>query len=357
MDNSKLKILQVCSARVAIYGAVQSLMTLAKQQRECGHAVEFLTFKGKQFGQEVRDLGYPVHEVKVRGKIDPAAILRMRSVIRVGRFDIVHTHLSTSSVNGTLAARMARVPSVASVHGLSGKLSFIAATHLIAVSNQVKIHLMRQGMAERKISVVFNGMDIPGSLRSRAEARVRWGISGSPVLGTVSRVTELKGISDALRAVAQLVKDFPNLQYLVVGDGDGLAHAQALARELGIGAAVKFVGYQTDVMDCLAAMDLFLFPSHKEAMGIALVEAMAAQLPIVSTNVGGIPEVLLESGGRLVPSVNPLALANECRSLLNNPDLMKAMGKFNWERAVSVFSVESMESGTLAVYRALLTKS
>jgi len=74
----RLKILQVCSASQAIYGAVQSLLVLANAQREAGHIVEFATFKGKEFGSQVRDLGFTVHEVRVRAKIDPLAILRMR---------------------------------------------------------------------------------------------------------------------------------------------------------------------------------------------------------------------------------------------------------------------------------------
>src|SRR5262249_34012606 len=140
----KLKVLQICSASQAIYGAVQSLMTLAQAQRDSGDTVEFVTFKGKRFGAQVRDQGFATHEIRVRAKIDPLAILAMRSLIKRGKFDIVHTHLSTSSVNGCLAARAAQVPSVATVHGMSGKMSFAAATQMIAVSEEIKRHLVGQ---------------------------------------------------------------------------------------------------------------------------------------------------------------------------------------------------------------------
>lgn len=359
MNSPHLKILQICSAREAIYGAVQSLLALAKQQRSAGHHVEFLTFRGKKFGQQVGDLGFPVHEVQVRSKIDPVAIFQMRSIIRRGRYDIVHTHLSTSSVNGTLAARFAGTPSVATVHGMSGKLSFIAANRLIAVSNQVKVHLVQQGLRSENISVVYNGMAICETLSgetatTRAQVREKFHLSGQPVIGTVSRITALKGIEDAIQAVSLLVPEFPELQYLVVGDGDGLERSKALAAQLGIESRVRFVGYQTDVSGCLTAMDLFLFPSHKEAMGIALVEAMACSLPIVSTNVGGIPEVLEESGGRLVAPRSPEALARETSLLLGDPAKMRAMGEQNFARAKTVFSVEAMEKNTLDVYKTLV---
>ncbi len=356
-SNKSLSVLQICSASQAIYGAVQSLMTLARMQREVGTRVEFLTFAGKQFGGQVRAEGFPVHEVKVGAKIDPRAILRMRRVILDGRFDLVHTHLSTSSVNGCIAARFAKVPSIATVHGMSGKLSFSAATHLIAVSEEVKRHLVRQGVRGEKISVVHNGLAADFKVLDRATARLNLGISDTDlVVGTVSRVTPKKGIEDALAAVAGLKQEFPALRYLVVGDGDGLELCRALANDLGIAPSVTFAGYQTEVGEFLPAMDLFLFPTHKEAMGIALVEAMAAGLPCVATNVGGIPEVVTRETGRLTPAKDPQALERECAALLRDASLRAKMSKAALERCHESFSAVAMERGTDAVYRQVLAR-
>ena len=168
MGKRPLRILQVCSASEAIYGAVQSLMTLARAQRDAGHTVEFVTFKGKKFGSQVREEGFVTHEVKVRAKIDPLAILHMRGLIKRGGFDVVHTHLSTSSVNGCLAAKAAGIPSVASVHGMSSRMSFAAATHLIAVSAEIKRHLVKQGSKEDQVTVVYNGFDFDATQIDRA---------------------------------------------------------------------------------------------------------------------------------------------------------------------------------------------
>jgi glycosyltransferase involved in cell wall biosynthesis len=358
MDNkNRLSILQLCSASQAIYGAVSSLMTLARSQRERGDRVEFLTFAGKQFGSQVLAEGFPVHEVKVGAKIDPAAILRMRKVILAGGFDLVHTHLSTSSVNGCIAARLAKTPCIATVHGMSGKLSFSAANHLIAVSGEVKRHLERQGVRSEKISVVHNGLASDFHLINRQTARKQLGIGDDElVIGTVSRVTPKKGIEDALTAIAELKPDFPSVRYLVVGDGVGLEPCKALASTLGISDRVSFLGYQTEVGNFLPAMDLFLFPTHKEAMGIALVEAMAAGLPCVATNVGGIPEVVTEQTGRLVPSKDPSALARESAALLRDPNLRQTMSKAALMRCQEFFSAQSMERQTEAVYQRLLKK-
>ncbi len=353
MDDSKpLKILQVCSASQAIYGAVQSLMVLAKAQREAGHSVEFLTFKGRKFGEQVREEGFVVHEVAVRTKIDPLAILRMRRLMKVGRFDIVHTHLSTSSVNGCLAARAAGLPSVATVHGMSSKISFAAATHMISVSNEIKRHLVAQGAKAEQISVVYNGYSLVNEPNLP-----RMDCDPFPVLGTIARVTPLKGIEDAIRAVAILQSKFPTISYIVVGDGVGVDPCKALALELGVSERVHFVGYRKDIEKYLARMDLFVFPSLKEGMGIALVEAMAQGLATVATDIGGIPEVITPDCGILVPAQSPETLAEKVEGLLTDTARREEMGRNARLRAQNVFSVEAMEQATDKVYRTLLQDS
>jgi glycosyltransferase involved in cell wall biosynthesis len=326
-------------------------MMLAHAQRAAGDAVEFVTFAGKRFGEQVRNEKFTVHEVKVRAKIDLLGILHMRKIIRQGEYEVVHTHLSTSSINGAIAARMAKVPCVSTVHGLSGKVSFLGANHLIAVSESVKNHLVAQGVHANRISVVYNGIQTPEFPTDRDTARLRLGLPlDVPIVGTVSRVTPLKGIQDSIKAVSRLKQTFPNIRYLVVGDGDDLENCRALAQNLGVFDNVDFVGYQNDVEPYLASMDLFLFPSLKEAMGIALVEAMSAGLPIVATEVGGIPEVVTPETGMLVGPNQPSALALAATSILKNHSLRLDMGESARRRAQRVFGIDSMYTGTRAAY-------
>ncbi|CAN5494879.1 glycosyltransferase family 4 protein [soil metagenome] len=354
---TKLRILQVCSAREPVYGAVHSLMTLSRAQRTAGHRVEFITFKGKgkEFTTHVRGQGFQAHEIKVRTKIDPLAIVRMARVIREGRFHVVHTHLSTSSVNGTLAARLAGVPCVSTVHGLSGRLSFAASDCLIAVSEEVKSHMMAQKISADRIHVVHNGLELDSFAANTDLARVRLGFEQlGPILGTVARVTSLKGIEDGIRVAANLCAEFPGLRYLVVGDGDAMPACRALVEELDMREVVHFAGYQKEVADFLAAMDLFLFPSHKEAMGIALVEAMAAGLPVVATRVGGIPEVVTPETGVLRPAQDVASLTEAVRDLLYDSARRVELGANARARAFGVFSSTAMADRTEAVYRKLL---
>jgi glycosyltransferase involved in cell wall biosynthesis len=351
MTDRSLRIVHVTSAGSYTYGAVMSMMTLAKAQIAAGDDVQFETWKGRNFGAELRGLGFRAHEVKVRTKIDLLAILQMRRWFREQKFDIVHTHLSTSSINGCLAAKFAGIPSVATVHGMSSKWSFIFADHMIGVSQGVCDHLVAQGVPSAKTTAVYNGVDVPPGVMSKQEAREAFNLpTDATVFGTVARLTPMKGIDTGLEAFKILSGKVPNSHYVLVGSGDGEPTYRQWVADSNLQDRVHFLGYQSNVFNPLAAMDIFLFPSLKEAMGISVVEALAMGLPVVSTNVGGLPEVITQEVGSLVKPNDSRAMAEQALNALTQPSLGPAAKL----RAETQFSVEAMRLGTSEVYRALI---
>lgn len=345
--DSPLRVLQVCSARSMQYGAVQSMMTLADALIASGHDVRFGAFAGRGLGDELRSRGYRATDFRVRLKLDPLAALSIARYIRREKVDVVHAHLSTSAVNGCLAARLARKPCVATVHGLSGKLSFLFADRLIAVSEAVRRHMIEQGWPESRIDVVYNGLGAGSSTAAGSK-------NGQfPTIGTVARVTPLKGVHIAIAAMPKIVERYPSARYVVVGSGDALNECRAQAASLGVADHVRFLGYREDVPVLLSGWDVFVFPSLKEAMGIAVVEAMAAGLPVVASNVGGLPEVL-GGAGLLTPAEDPAALADAVLSLLADETQRRSLGAQAAARAEALFSAHAMSGGTLAVYRRMV---
>jgi glycosyltransferase involved in cell wall biosynthesis len=339
-----------------IYGAVNSLVTLAKEQKRYGHNISMITFKGRPFTHEIASLGFETRAVKVRTKIDPFAILEMRKQYKALGADIVHTHLSTSSVNGCIAAKLGKIPSVATVHGMSGKLSFIFADHLISVSNGVKNHLVSQGIKLNKITTVYNGVPLPLDHLTREVSRKQFGISlDSFVIGTVARLTPMKGIEHLINAFNLLQKDIPDTLLLLIGDGDHEMQYRKQVDDLKLNKKVIFGGYQSKVNDALVSMDIFAFPSLKEAMGIAVVEAMSMGLPIVSTNVGGLIEVVTKEVGMLVPPEDSVSMANALRELIDNRLILASMAETAKERSQNLFSVGAMLAGTNNVYEGLIS--
>ncbi len=335
------------------------MMTLCHELRSRGHRVSFATFRGRGLGEHVAGLGYPTSEFNVKLKVDPFAVVKLARWIRRNSFDIVHCHLSTSATNGSLAARLARVPSVATVHGLSGKLSFIAADHLIAVSGEVRRHLVSQGLSEAKISVVHNGIPlgpVPDAT-ARLQAREALGLPmGAPVFGTTARLTPLKGIDQALYAARRVVDDIPSALFVIFGDGPSRHEYEGLAASLGLAENVVFTGYRHDVRDLLPALDVFVFPTLKEAMGIALVEAMAAGVPVVANQVGGVPEVVKEGTGFLVTPGEAVSMADRTVELLHNPALRSEMGSNAFGFVADEFSAPRMAAKTEGVYHQMLTQ-
>lgn len=343
-----LTVVQVCSAKTATYGAAVSVMTLSRGLVEGGHRVVFATFRGRPFGAELRRQGFEAREVDCGFKVSPRGILQLARLYREAGADIIHTHLSTSSVNGALAARLARLPSVATVHGMSNKWSYHFADRIVAVSDRARDHLIAQRLDPSRVDRVYNGVSLAAQVRTREQWRTDWGVPPAAIVfGTVARLVPEKGLEDSIRAFSVVASELPGSAYVIAGDGRERERLESLVASLGLQGQVRFLGYVDDIAGCLAAMDLFLFPSHREAMGIAVVEALAAGLPVVSTDVGGLPEVVDPSCGTLVPPSHPAEMASAALALLPidpaNPSRCRT-------RAAR-FSISSMVEGTLAVYR------
>ena len=150
---------------------------------------------------------------------------------------------------------------------------------------------------------------------------------GAQVVGSVGWLTDIKGHKYLIEAVSKLKKDFPSLHLVIVGSGDRHDALLQQAKLAGLDDAVHFLGHRDDVEVCLAGMDLFVLPSLNEGMGRALVEAMAAGLPVIASRVGGIPAVIShEHTGLLVPPGDAGALADAIRRLLDRPDWAKQLG-------------------------------
>lgn len=336
---------------------MQSLVTLVEAQRRAGVRAEVLAFKGRRFGGQLRERGIPVLERQIRSKFDLPAIARLAIFLRKHEVQVVHTHLSTSTVVGCIAARLARIPSVATVHGLSRRGSYFASERLIAVSGAVREHLVAQNIPREKIDVVWNGLPTDFIPYPRAQARHEFGYhNGEIVVGTLSRLTSLKGFEEGLQAFRDVAAHHPELRYLWVGDGDGAEEARTVADSLGIADRVQFAGYQKPEL-ALPAMDLFLFPSRKEAIGIALLEALACGLPTVATDSGGIPEVITPDVGELVSVGDVQRMTESLLSLIEDGARREAMSAAGIARVQSHFSAEAMHLGVAKVYERMLAKS
>ena len=260
-----------------IGGAEVHVTALADRLRARGHEVAVVCPRGRPLVAELAARGLRVRTPRTIGKLDPVTLARLVGWLGRDRAQVIHTHLSTASLLGSLAARIRGIPAVATVHGLNTRTCFNWAHAIIAVSNAVKQHLVAQGMAADRITVVHNGVDLRAMSRADDSGMVRdeWGLPpGGPVLITVGRLTPKKGHRDLLEALSKLVGDprRDGLRLLVVGTGALRPELEREAEGLGLAERVIFTGFQRDVLPFLQAADIFVLPSIQDNLSFISVK-------------------------------------------------------------------------------------
>lgn len=302
---------------------------------------------------------------------DPGTLWQLMRLMRCCKIDVVHTHLwCRSNVYGRAAAALARVPVIVATE--QGRITVRPPKRLladyilgpftdgfIAVSRAVKEHMVQQqGVPAHKIRVIYNGID-PNQFQvceSQTVVRRSLGLPvGVPLIGCVARLEPVKGHSYLIDAMAEIRAHLPQAILLIVGTGTAQVTLREKVRKQGLSGAVLFLGERQDIPTLLRAMDLFVLPSLDEGLGIALLEAMAMGLPVVATNVGGIPEVV-DNGrtGILVPPQDSEALAQAVIALLRDEKRRQRMGMLGKERALSQFTAQRSAAQLETLYRSLL---
>ena len=322
--------------------------------------------------KDISALGVPIERLPKLGRIDPGLLLRIFNKINRSKPDIVHTHLFKSDIHGRLAARMAGTPVIIStlhnchswaknpilggIYGASARL----ADHIIAVSDEVRDYAIRYThISPSKVTTIANAIPLArfGNNRSAGEAiRREYGVPmDAPLIGIIARLTEQKDHDNFLHSAQGILENAPNAYFLIVGNGPLESDLKAMAVSLGIQKSVIFCGIRQDIPAVMAALDILVFSSRWEGLPVALLEGMASSLPIVATNVGGVPGVI-ENGetGFLVPPSSPDLLANACLVLIKDPELKKRMGKAGYTHVQEKYGMELMVNKTISLYQSML---
>jgi len=316
--------------------------------------------------RELEEAGIPVLALGRRSRLDLWAWRPLVSRLRDG-VDVVHAHMFGSNVWGTVLGRLTGVPVVVahehtwSFQGrplrrfLDRELVGRWADVFVAVSGEDRRKMIEvEGVDPRKIRLIPNGIPSPPN-GSVADVRAELGIEpGAPVLGVVCELRAQKALEVLFEAAALLLPEFPALKVLVAGDGPERAPLEAAASQLGAADAVLFLGIRRDVPALLAAVDVAVLSSDYEGSPLSVLEYMAAGKPVVSTRVGGVPE-LVEDGvqGLLVEPRDPAALAKAVAELLRDPERAERLGAQGRERQLREYSLDAMVRHVEELYEEL----
>lgn len=216
--------------------------------------------------------------------------------------------------------------------------------------------------ARKKLRLVYNGIDT-ARIRPRAGGGIRreLGISeGCLLVGTFGRLQEEKGMQYLVEAAPRIAGQIPQVHFLVVGGtfdpADGYQdHLRSLARATGLASRINFAGFRSDIVDCIAAMDIVVIPSLREGLPLAVAEAMAMEKPIVATSVGGIGE-MIEDGrsGILVASRDARMIADGVVKLARDPELASRLGKAARVTAEAKFDLRAHVDKIQSIYEEVL---
>jgi glycosyltransferase involved in cell wall biosynthesis len=312
---------------------------------------------------------------------DAVSYRALKRILARFRPDVVHTHSAKAGVLGRLAAWRLGVPAVVhTVHGapwgpydpwplreLYRWSEWYAARHchaLISVADAMTDLVVAAGIAPReKCTTIYSGMEVEPLLaaeRHRAAMRAHLGLSADDlVVGKIARLFPLKGHADLIRAAVPLVREFPQLRFLLVGDGILRTELMRQVEAAGLAAHVRFVGLvpPEQIPAYLAAMDVVVHVSLREGLPRALVQALIAGRPVVAYDVDGAREVAISGRtGFLVPP-RWEALIEPLRTLLAQADLRRALGRAGQELLADRFRHENMTRQVRALYERVLAQS
>lgn len=361
-------------------GAENMVVQLGLALRDLGHAPIVVTMREGWMTERAAAGGLPVWIEPQRPGLDLGWVARFARRLRRERIDVLHSHEFAMNVFGGTAAVLARVPSVSTIHGkhwiadrkrraIAYRVLARLGVPVVAVSEDLASYLASGlGIPREQIRLVHNGIPMrppkvgaehtpiaaaraaEGAAPDRVEIRRSLGLPAEgPLILAVGNLYPVKDHATLLRALPEL----PGARVAIAGRGEEEPNLRRLAAELGIEARVHLLGLRDDVDRLLAAADLFVQPSRSEGLPLAVLEAMAAGLPVVATRVGGMGEAVADGEtGILVEPGRPEALAAALRRLLGDDVLRERMGRAARTRAQAEFSVETMARRYVALYRA-----
>jgi len=355
------RILEVSSSG-GLKGAEQHQLELFKRLKK--HGIWFqvaVSGQKRGFWDVLHQRRIPYVKFHLRGKLDIKTVFALYHFIKKNNISLVHTHLSTASILGGLAGRLARIPVVSTVHNVTNKYAkynYIFSDYLIAVSSRNKEMLISQGVKpNRIIDVILNGINLEKfeKLPQKKEARRHLNIPQDRfVIGNVGTFSERKNLKVLLNAFVKIKKEIPEAFCMLAGGGHYKGELVDFANRLGIEKDVKFIDFCEDVLLLYASLDVFVLSSKAESGPLVVLEAMASNLPVIVTDVGAVREYLGEQGKDLiVPINNADAIAKKCIYLYSRRGYYQYISNYNKER-VKMFDVEEMVKKTITVFDRLI---
>jgi glycosyltransferase involved in cell wall biosynthesis len=377
MPDDPLTILQTCYS--PSWGGLElQALEISLQLQRRGHAITLSCLPGTRLAREAAAAGIRTFLLPVQGYLHPLLIRRLSREMRRQSTHLIHCQHSRDVATVVPAMLLSgkrrpvllskRVGSYLKKKDFFHRITYRYVDRVLAISEVIRHNVIETlPVPADRVLTLHDAIDtrrFAPERGDRARVRKEFGYDEKVFLvGFVGRFSPGKGHEEFLQAAALLKERFPSVRYLIVGEA---SHGEerftegihALARELGIERIVRFAGFRKDIPDVMASFDLFAFPSHAESFGIVLIEAMAMERPVVSSNCDGVLDIMVNGEtGLMVPPRNAPALADALAKLLEDPALRARMGAAARHRVITLFDQQRQVDRLEEIYRSVLNSS
>lgn len=367
-----LRVLHLISSR-GLYGAervaIELCSSLKRQRCEPVIGVIMNTYNPhKEVVEEAENNSIAAVVFPCKAKFDSRAVEAIRTFVRKKDIDIIHCHGYKSNFYALLARRKG-MPLVATNHNWLtshwklriyrriDSLLIRFFNKIVAVSEGVKNDMLNSGVPAEKISVIDNGIDLTRFQDHQPAEKLKreLGISlNELVVGTIGNLGVEKGHTYLLQAARNIFASGRAVKMLIVGEGPLLGFLKQETEQYGLNKNVIFTGFRTDIPELLSIMDLFVLPSIKEGLPMVLLEAMAAQKPVIATSVGAIPNIIQGENGILVAPGDVQGLEDALSSLLADDGKRRRYAEGGYETVRTKYSSDRMSARYLALYKEVM---
>jgi glycosyltransferase involved in cell wall biosynthesis len=345
-------------------GQRQSLF-LVRELKKKGYPVQFVVQPDSPLHEKAREAGLPVLPIRMKSELDWLAVFRLARQMKKRKCRLVHFHDAHGLAVGAVAAHRAKVP----LRFISRRVDFPIKSRakytrevdaIIAISDGVRTVLLKSGIPASLIHVIPSGIDFSPFREVTSRDFLRQEFSFAPddyLVGIVAALEDHKGHTYLIQASKILKEQAPKIKFVVVGTGSLRLELDKQVRDLGVEDIIFFLGFREDVPRILASLDLFVLSSHLEGMGSSLLDAMASRLPVVATQAGGIPEVVInKETGLLVPPRDAEALAQAILGLYRDREVAARYARRGFDVVHEKFSAEAMAERVVRLYEQFAAK-
>ena len=376
MEKRRLNVLHIRDSG-GLYGAEQVILSLGRLIEKESFRFSLICLdrgdgNSEKLGQRAKKLGIEVTLIPDKRGLDLAAISRIKGHIIQEKIDICHSHDIKSNFYSLFASINTRAKLVTTAHGstrdslkkriylyIDENVVYKKFHKIIAVSEDIKKQLIRLNIDPDRVVVIQNGIDKDlidiFSDEGASDSRMEIPRKGK-MIGIIGRLYPDKGHRFFLEAFSNIIKLYPDITCIIVGDGPERAGIQKKIQELGMENAVILCGARKNMKEVYDMIDFLVIPSKREGLPYTLLEAMIRKIPVLSTKVGDIPLLIKDDiSGLLVESGDVNAMTNSMIGMINNPQKSKEMAEFAYRTVMIDYTANKMVFMTEQMYRGLMS--